>query len=408
MNSDKPGIGIIGSGKMGRVNLRLLLEAHGDRLALRGICDPLDSSRQAAAELVDYDVPVYDDPDALCRADDIDWVLIASWNCYHRHQAEAAFRAGKHVFLQKPIATNLEDALAIKDAWEESSSTCIVGFTLRFSPFYRKIKEVLTSGRIGYIVSMEFNETLDFNHGGFIHGDWRRLTKYAGTHLLEKCCHDIDLVNWMTESLPRRVASFGGLDFFLASNRHIQDDLGLSPDNHPRGGGVRAFESWAIPGTTRAEAQNPFLTEKDIVDNQVAILEYANGIRATFHTNCCSAFAERRMVILGSRGAIRADLCAGKVEVRQVGWETEAETVLDVQAGGHGGGDEVIAKEMGECIFDGARPAADLNDGILSAIASFAIDEAMETGQVVDVLPYWQAANISPNRNRPTWEQAPA
>ncbi len=51
---------------------------------------------------------------------------------------------------------------------------------------------------------MEFNETLDFNHGGYIMGDWRRLQRYSGTHLLEKCCHDIDLVNWITGSLAGR------------------------------------------------------------------------------------------------------------------------------------------------------------------------------------------------------------
>ena len=64
------------------------------------------------------------------------------------------------------------------------------------------------------MISMEFNETLGFNHGGFIMGDWRRLTENSGTHLLEKCCHDIDLVNWMLESIPVKVASFGGVNFF--------------------------------------------------------------------------------------------------------------------------------------------------------------------------------------------------
>jgi predicted dehydrogenase len=401
--SDKLGVGIIGSGKMGQVNLRLLLEAHGDRVALRGICDPRERSRTDTAALVDYDVPVYDDFNDLCQADDIDWIIIASYNCFHREQAEAAFAAGKDVFLQKPVATTLEDALAIQAAWKQSTSKCIVGFTLRFSPFYRKIKEVLTSGAIGYIVSMEFNETLAFNHGGFIHGDWRRLTKYAGTHLLEKCCHDIDLVNWMTESLPRRVASFGGLDFFTARNQYIQDELGLSPDDDPRGGGRKAFQSWAIPGSTRADVRNPFLCEKDIVDNQVAIIEYANGVRATFHTNCCSAFPERRMYINGSRGGIRGDLYTGKVELCRYGWKSEPELIFDNQAGGHGGGDQIIAKEMGDCMFGGAMPSCDLNDGILSSLASIAIDEAMETGQVVDVLPYWQAAGVTPNLNRQTW-----
>jgi len=81
-----------------------------------------------------------------------------------------------------------------------------IGLTLRYSPHYRKIKQLLESGAVGDIISMEFNETLDFNHGGYIMGNWRRLREYAGTHLLEKCCHDIDLVNWMVGSRARHVS----------------------------------------------------------------------------------------------------------------------------------------------------------------------------------------------------------
>lgn len=89
----------------------------------------------------------------------------------------------------------------------------------------------MQQGKIGDIISLEFNETLDFNHGGYIMGDWRWLTKYAGSHLLEKSCHDIDLVNWMVNSRAKRVPLFGGLNFFKPENAYCIEKLGTNKDS---------------------------------------------------------------------------------------------------------------------------------------------------------------------------------
>jgi len=204
--------------------------------------------------------------------------MIASWNCFHKEQVVKAFDAGKHVFCQKPLAMNVEDCAEMLESWKKSGKLFNLGFTLRYSPHYRKIKKLLQENAIGKIVSMEFNETLGFNHGGYIMGDWRRLTEYAGTHLLEKCCHDIDLVNWMVDSPASKVASFGDLDFFIPENNYHIERLGKNKE------GKRAYWSWG--GLIDL---NPFTSNKDIVDNQVAIIQFENGIRTTFHTNCNAA-----------------------------------------------------------------------------------------------------------------------
>jgi len=291
----------------------------------------------------------------------------------------AAFKAGKDVFCQKPIATNMNDSMAIIRAWKKSGKMFSIGFTLRYSPHYRKIKELLDKGAIGDIISMEFNETLEFNHGGYIMGDWRRLTKNAGTHLLEKCCHDIDLVNWMIDSDASRVVSFGGLDFFVPKNKKHIKRLGKNPE------GKDAYRIWG--GMVDL---NPFTSKKDIIDNQVALIEYANGVRATFHTNCNAAIPERRMYILGTEGAIRADVIVGTIETKRIGFDTKIENVTAGVKGGHGGGDQILGKELADSMLKGTKPATGLMDGIKSAITCFAIDKAMETGRVVSMEPYWR------------------
>jgi predicted dehydrogenase len=239
---------------------------------------------------------------------------------------------------------------------------------------------LVDKGVLGDIISMEFNETLDFNHGGYIMGDWRRLTKNAGTHLLEKCCHDIDLANWLLGSRPARVASFGGLDFFLPRNkRHIRR---IGKDSQ----GKDAYSTWG--GLIDL---NPFTSRKDIIDNQVAIIEYANSPRATFHTNCNAGIPERRMYILGSEGAIRADLIVGRIETKRIGFDTRIETVdTGGDTGGHGGGDEVLAEELADSMLKGVQPATGIMDGLNSAVSCFAIDKSVQTNRVISLEPFWK------------------
>lgn len=379
---DTVGIGVIGCGGMGMAIVNRVL-ALDPRLQVRGICDPDPRSIKSALEQIPSSPQVYEDFRRLVAAPEIDWVMIASWNCFHKEQVVAAFDAGKHVFCQKPLATSLADCRAMYEAWRRSGRMFNIGFTLRYSPHYRKIKQLLEGGAVGRIVSMEFNETLEFNHGGYIMGDWRRLQQYAGTHLLEKCCHDIDLANWMVGALAKRTASFGGLDFFRPENEHRMAEIGRDKE------GREAYRVWG-----GLVALNPFTSDKDIVDNQVAIVEYANGVRATFHTNCNAGIPERRMYILGTEGAIRADVLTGAIETRRIGFDTPVVDESTPAKGGHGGGDDILSAELVRSMLEGTPPTVGLEDGVKSAVTCFAVDEAMETGKVVDVMPYWRELGL--------------
>jgi predicted dehydrogenase len=376
------GIGLIGCGSMGVALAKRLLDVDS-RIKVKAIFDPDDRSIKNALSVFGDRVKIYEDYHQLVNASEVDWVMIASWNCYHREQVIAAFEAGKHVFCQKPLATNLDDCIALHRTWQISGMMFNIGLTLRYSPHYRKIKQLLEEGAIGKIISLEFNETLDFNHGGYIMGDWRRLTKYAGSHLLEKCCHDIDLINWLVASKARRVASFGGLNFFKPGNEHHIQRIGKNRE------GKSAYMTWnSLVGL------NPFTSDKDIVDNQVAIFEFENGVRATFHTNCNAGIPERRMVILGTEGAIRADVLTGKIEVRHIGFETNIEDRSTDAKGGHGDGDAFLVSELADSMLNGTPPSVGMDDALLSSITCFAINEAMDKGEVIHADKYWEQVSF--------------
>ena len=378
------GIGIIGCGRRVTGIAHEVIKHGRGRLHVAAICDINPAALDKARERLGSNVRICRTPQQLCEDADVRWVFVGSYNASHREHVEAAFAAGKDVFCEKPLATSLDDCLAMRQAQMSAGRKFIIGFTLRYSPHYLRINQLLRQGAIGNLISMEFNEVLHFDHGGFIHGDWRRHTRLAGTHLLEKCCHDIDLVHWLVGSLPRRVASFGGLNFFRPENRYQADRVGKSPR------GRTAFSDWP-----QWEEADPFTAKKDIIDNQVAIIEFYNGVRATFHTNCVSGLPERRMYFCGAEGTLRSDVMTGQIELGRVAYNSEVEQIDSGGKGGHGGGDPVLTENIAACILDNAEPRTLMIDGLTSAVTCYAIDQAMESGRVVDLEPMWRRSGVA-------------
>ena len=370
------GIGLIGVGSMGRY-VADLVQKKSNEVGLVSLFDPNERSVARTREFLGFKGQICDSVEQVL-ASNCDWVMIASWNCFHAEQSIAAFNAGKHVFCQKPLATTLEECLAMRDAWRKSGRQFVIGFTLRYSPHYRRLKELVASGAIGEVVSIDFNETLGFNHGGYIMGDWRRLKENAGSHVLEKCCHDIDIINWLVDARASRVASFGGTDFFTPDNeRHIER---LGQDEQGR-------DAYRVRRGTIGE--NPFTGDKDIIDNQVVILEFENNVRACFHMNSNSGIPERRMYIVGTEGAIRSDVISGKIELARIGFDEKLQDYSGEAVGMHGGGDDVLATELVSAMLQGSPMSAGIDEGLAAAVTCFAIDEAMDSGQVVDMSSWW-------------------
>lgn len=376
-------IGAIGCGRRLRHVLGRTLE-HSKRLQVVALCDPSDDSVDAAREQWNCpDAKRYRSYRALAQADDVDWVCVGSWNCHHRKHIVAGLEAGKHVFTEKPMATSLADCAAIRAAWQKAKRKLFVGFTLRFSPHYQKVYDLIKQGAIGNVISLEFNETLSFNHGGHIFKNWRRLRENGGGHLLEKCCHDIDVANWLIGSLATRVASFGGNDFFLPKNRKHMKRLGKDAQGRD-----------AYMTMQTATFANPFSGDHDVVDNQVAIIEYANNVRATFHTNVNAGIPERRFYICGSEGAIRADVIAGRIELGRIGFNEKVQDVSTGAKGGHGDGDRFECEQLAACMLGKGKPISSFNEGLHSAVTAFGIDRSMLRGGVVNMAPLWKKVGI--------------
>ncbi len=370
--------GLIGCGSRGRGLAKQLL-SKGSGVQPVALFDPDKSLQERFIEENNLSgVKVCDDYMEAVNTPGINWVMICSPNCYHREQICAALKAGLNVFGEKPMATTIEDCEAIYKAHKASGKLFATGFVMRYMPLYRKIKEILESGMVGKVISIDANENISPGHGGYIMQNWRRHTKLAGPHILEKCCHDLDILNWLVDSLPSRVASFGGLNFFVPENKGYIEKYRTKE-------GQDIFSGWEDPH----RVDNPFTSDKDLIDNQVAILEYRNQVRVMFQATMSNAAPERRMYISCTDGTIISELYQNKIWVKQLG-ENKTEEFDFNSAGGHAGGDPVIMDELYESMVNNTTPKSSGDEGLQSAVVALGVDQARIEKKILDLEPVWK------------------
>ena len=397
------GVGAVGCGARGRRILQQL-QATG-RVRVAALYDPAEhAAALARAELASGPELVAGYREVVER-DDVDLVVVASPDHAHTAPAVAAFEHGKHVFCEKPMATTVADCQAIWDAARAADRHLFVGFVLRHAPFYRGIKARIDRGDLGRVVSIEANENLSATQGAFFHRDWRRFRKFTGSYLLEKCCHDLDILTWFAGALPRRVASFGGRSVFTPRPEAplYCRDCGLDCAHR-----LRLDHPPPKPAARTEIEMNHgrrldlccFNSDKDIVDHQVAIIEYDNGVRATFHSNQNGGMPSRRMYVAGEAGCIEGDLYWGHFRYAPVAWSPHFEGSgwerSEVgNTGQHGGGD---ARQLAACVatlLDGAPPPAGGRAGLVASVTALAIDDARLHGSVVDLSDRWRGLGLA-------------
>jgi len=384
--SEPVGYGIIGAGARAACLAGYLGKRRED-VSLQAVIEPnevvLDSFLKRRAQPATRVCETYEE---LLADPKISWVIVASPNYLHKEHITSAFEAGKHVFAEKPLATSIEDCVAINDAHMAAGNLLFAtGFVLRYAPLYRKVKQLLDEGSIGSVVSVQADENITAAHGGHVMTCWRRLSKFSGSHMLEKCCHDMDLLNWLIGSLPAKVASFGGENIFVPENAALMKKFAPPEGRKP------IYLEWHSPTHDRTD---PFTSEKDVVDNQVAILEYRNAVRATFQAVMSCAIPERRMYFAGTEGTLIAELYSGKLQMRRLGYD-EPTASYDFSGSMHGGGDEVICDQLVETMTKGTQPACSGEEGLTSAVVSLGIEQARLEGKLVDLEPTWSRLNMS-------------
>jgi predicted dehydrogenase len=373
-NKKKINVAVIAAGNRGRgVTNNLLRDSEGN-VKVVSVFDPDKKQCERAIEHWNSpDTVICDTYEEAINTPGVDWVMVFSPNAHHKEHILAGFAAGKNVFSEKPLATSIEDCQEIFEAHQKSGLLFATGFVLRYSKLYRKAKDLIASGKLGKVLSIDANENITPAHGGYIMMNWRRNTKLSGPHILEKCCHDLDLINWFCDSLPSKIASFGGLDYFTPENEYYMEKYGK-----------KTFAAWHDPH----RVDSPFTADKDLMDNQVGIIQYRNGIRVMFQATMSNAIPERRMYFSCTEGTMIAELYSSTLRYKCI--DDEGETVINFGADGHGGGDSFIMKELYETMSEGVTPKCSGDEGLESAVVALALDQAAQTNKMIDLEPIWK------------------
>ena len=212
--------GIIGTGSRG-------LKAHVPALKsfkefeVLGACDVMENHLAAALKRLGSGCEGYKDYQKLLANPDINAVMIATPNCWHKEMVLAALQAGKHVLCEKPMAASFEECKAMQKAIAGSSQVVLFSMQLRYSPHYQALRQAIEAGRIGrpkYALMAEFRG--DWNNKDVwlykhpktgVSMNWRFSHAASGGTLSEKVCHYFDILAWMLGENPASVQCEGGI-----------------------------------------------------------------------------------------------------------------------------------------------------------------------------------------------------
>lgn len=389
----KKRIAFVGTGGRALSFIEPVATTYRDTNELVALCD-LSPARMAyynrllAGELGYHAVPAYtaDRFDAMLRTEKPDTVFVCSKDSTHHDYIVRALRAGCDVITEKPMTTDAAKCRAILDAQRATGRRVRVAFNYRWAPFRTKIKELIATGTIGRVRSVNLEYLLDTNHGADYFRRWHAEAAESGTLLVHKSTHHFDLVNWWLDAIPAQVFAYGDLVFYGRKNAEARGDGALT--KYPRYTGEPAAkddpfrldldESEPFRGLYRAgEADSGYLRDRnvfrdgiDIHDQMSLNVRYRTGELLTYSLVCYSPREGMRVTFNGDRGRIEYQEFIGSHMNRAVrpkdfrieekpGSEAEGEWIkvyphfktgylvpMPPATGAHGGADEILNRSF--------------------------------------------------------------
>jgi predicted dehydrogenase len=330
-----------------------------------------------------------------------DAAVIATQDRDHEGPAVRLAGLGYHLLLEKPMAPSFESASRIASAALEADVMLAVCHVLRYTAYTRRIKELLDSGVIGRIVSIQHLEPVGWWHHAhsFVRGNWRS-TASSSPMLLAKSCHDIDWLLYLAGQPARRVSSFGGLAHFTpASKPDGAADRCVSCAVEPSCpySAVRLYSSvesgWPrdILGDdlSAALASGPYGEcvyngQNDVVDHQVVNMELVDGATVSFTMTAFTPYEQRKTRIFGTHGY----LSGNGAQLRLVDFRTGSSEILSVGdsvVAGHDDGDDGVVDAFLAAVATGDRTLirSDAATSLAGHRVVWAAEEARLLGTVV-------------------------
>lgn len=373
--------------------------------------DPIPERVAAAKEISgNEDFRSFDSGDALLAEPKLaDILIIGTQDNYHYGPAKAALLKGYHLLLEKPATQELGTTEELAELAKKHNLKVVLCFVLRYTAVYRKIKEIVDSGRLGEIISLRASEGVGAFHQvhSFVRGHWSKSAE-STPMIVAKCSHDMDIIAWIMGEKCKRVSSFGNLTHFHAGNRpegspdlctdgdeehkkncpycalrYLDEDMeGWLKMVYPDPDGIDDKEAVLEWLKNSPWARNPYGCDNDVVDHQVVNMEFVNGTTAAL---TMTAFDQGRSIeIYGTKASLRGGdankLHFGKdIVIRDhISGELEEIEIKVPEKGeegyGHGGGDFGLIDSLYKIITEDTDSASLIENSVESHRIAFAAE----------------------------------
>jgi len=429
---------IVGNGHRSRMYQNAISTRFRDNAELVAVCD-LNPGRMALAQKRSTEAGcsmpagyVHTDFDRMIREQKPDTVIVTTVDATHDDYIVRALDQGCDVITEKPMTTTPEKCQRILDACKRSGRHLRVTFNYRYSPPRTQVKELLMAGEIGDILSVDFHWMLNTHHGTDYFRRWHGEKKNSGGLMIHKATHHFDLVNWWLGAMPTAVTAVGKREFYTPA---MAKRLGLS-SHHER---CRTCPEAAACGFHMDLSADPslkalyleneqhdgyfrdrcvFNPRIDIEDTMNVIVSYDTGATLSYSLNAFNAWEGYMISFNGTKGRLEhsiveqiyvagADQVQGAsqgVSTRIIPLRGPARLIKPSEGiGGHGGGDEVMLREIFVPGSDTDRTlrASDQFGGAASMLVGAAANRCFATGQPVRI------ADLVTGLQRPVYAPMP-
>lgn len=354
---------VVGAGANGCEHIRVtLLEG---RATIHGVYDPNPGSVALAQASFQRFRPgeslkVYESLEATCNDPEVDGLVISTPNYTHLEVLKVAAQSGKHIFLEKPMATTVRDAYEIMQIAASYPARLQIGLQYRYKAMYvESIHEALERKSLGEIKMVNIVE----HRVPFLDKvkQWNKFSKYSGGTLVEKCCHYFDLLNLFAQSRPVSV--------FATGSQAVN---------------FKEFEYNGEPS--------------DILDNAIVSVVYANGIRASFNLCMFAPMFYEEISICGDEGYLKAceredflSIPRPKTHLEILRGEKQPARITSpaypayIEESGHNGATFFEHVNLIDNLDGKKTNTATVTEGFWSVVVGAAAEESVKTGQPVRI-----------------------
>lgn len=385
-----------------------LAKDYSDVAEFCGVYDLNPKRASLISEFSGKDIPVFDNFDKILNEVKPDTVIVTTKDCAHDEYIIKALHAGCDVISEKPLTTTFEKALAIKKAQEETGKKVTVTFNLRFHPFFKRVKEIISSGAIGKVLSIHYEWMLDTDHGADYFRRWHRIRENSGSLLVHKSTHHFDLANWYIEEDPVSVNAFGTRRFY----GHTRDNRGERCRTCPHNKTCEFYLDISIPDLKRIyldcedvdgyfRDRCVFADEIDIEDSVSVNVMYSGGAVMSYSLTAHSPYEGVNLVLNGTEGRMEVkvksesslnynDSSTQSITIYNRYGET-CNIIVPTKVGGHGGADDELRDKLFRNLDapDPLNQMADTRAGLMSIGIGMAANLSMKEGRRVNLSEFY-------------------